>query len=364
MITPYMNLTLPEVSETQGPDWAEEINTAFSGVDSHDHAAGQGRPIGPSGININADLTFNNYNITEPRTVRLYTNAAPLALGTDLGCLYRAAVDLYYNDGNGNQIQITSGGGVAGSPGNISNLVSPASASYVVGSKTFVWQQDVNKAAHMDCASIILRNTTTSSNGLTLSPPAAMGSNFTLTLPSLPASTKIMVCDSSGNMGATYGVDNSTIEVSSNNLQVKDLGITTAKLGDEAVTQAKRAALGQQTSSAFNQSTSSMTATPVPGASVTLTTTGRPVFIGGIKGFIELSLGQDAFGVVEIYRDGGSIASFTFGPSPVSADLYYPLNIFTIDVPSAASHTYQLYYFITNSLRVLRVDGQIMAYEL
>jgi hypothetical protein len=56
-----------------------------------------------------------------------------------------------------------------------------------------------------------------------------------------------MSLDSSGNLYADYVVDNSTIEIASNIIQVKDLGITTAKLADSAVTTLKIADLNVTT---------------------------------------------------------------------------------------------------------------------
>ena len=198
MSTPYMNLPIPTVDQTPGPDWAMEVNSSFTSVDSHNHAAGQGRPINPAGININADLAMNNYNLNNSRSLQLFSNASPLNLGTDIRCLYAASVDLYFNDGNGNQIRITQGGGVAGTPGSIGSLSPPASVTYVSASQKFVFQQGVNQAASLDVGSITIRDLTTSSNGVTISPPNALGSNYDLTLPTLPPGQQIMTLDSLG----------------------------------------------------------------------------------------------------------------------------------------------------------------------
>ncbi len=167
----------------------------------------------------------------------MQSQLSPLA---DLGTLYQSGVDLFYTDGDGNPIRITQSGGVIGTPGSISGLVSPASATYVPISQTFIWQSDVNTAANMDMGSIILRNLTVSSFGLTVMPPT-LGSNYSITLPTLPVSQKIMTLDAAGNMSAPYVVDNSTIEIQANVIQVKDLGIITVKLADNAVTNLKLA---------------------------------------------------------------------------------------------------------------------------
>lgn len=203
-MTPNMNLTLPTVGLEAGPAYAQEINNDMSTIDGHDHSAGNGVQITPAGLSINSDLSFLTNNATFLRSVRFVPQGAPLSGGSDLGCLYENGVDLFYNDGNGNQIRLTQSGSIAGTSGAITGLVSPASASYVVGSKTFVFQSDVNKAANLDAGSVIIRKLTTSSPGITLAPPSGLGSDYTFTFPIAPPSqTSVLVMDSSGNVSAT-----------------------------------------------------------------------------------------------------------------------------------------------------------------
>lgn len=237
--SPNMLLPVPTVGVEAGPTWATDINNCLSIIDSHNHTPGYGVQITPDGLNINSDLTLGNNNLTNARSLRLTVQTTPLALPTDLACLYASGVDLYFNDNNGNQIRITQSGGVAGSPGSISNLTSPASASYVSGTQTFVWQSAASTPANLDAGYIILRNNTASSRGLTLYPPTAMGSNFSIILPSLPVQTNIMTLDASGNMAASFYPDNSTLEVSGSSLRVKASGITATQIASDAVTTAK-----------------------------------------------------------------------------------------------------------------------------
>lgn len=239
IVSPNMMLPVPGVGVTEGPQYASDINSCLTLIDAHNHSSGQGVQITPSGLDISSDLSFQNHNATLLRTARFSQQSGVLALASDLRCLYAVNDDLYYNDGAGNNVRITQSGAVAGTPGSIANLVSPASASYVSLDATFVWQSDANTPANMDMGGIILRNILANSKGLTITPPAAMGSDYSIILPALPASQKIMTLDASGNMTAPYVVDNSTIEVSSNTIQVKDLGITTAKLASSAVIMSK-----------------------------------------------------------------------------------------------------------------------------
>lgn len=243
-MSPNMNLIIPTVSVDPGPDWALNINASLSIIDQHNHAPGSGVPVTQAGISLSASgapfdsLSFASTNAYALRSVRFTAQSAALALVTDIGCLYEAGVDLYYNDGSGNQIRLTQGGSIVGTAGSISGLPSgTASASYSGG--TFVWQSATNTAANMDAGSYILRNSTASSKGLTLQPPNAMAADYSLTLPSLPASTLIMRLDSSGNMSAALGVDNSTIEIASNTLRVPTSGITATQLAPNSVTTSK-----------------------------------------------------------------------------------------------------------------------------
>lgn len=210
--SPNMNLTIPTVGETVGPTYAQQINASLSLIDLHNHSSGNGVQITPSGLNINADLSFGSNNATSLRSSRYSAQSAPLALSTDVNCLYVSGVDLYYNDGNGNRIRVTASGGVNGTPGSITNLVSPASATYVSGSQTFVWQSNANVAANMDVGSVLLRNLTVSSNSVTLSPPSPIASSYTIVLPTLPASRTFLTIDNLGNMQAPL-YDTTTLSV-------------------------------------------------------------------------------------------------------------------------------------------------------
>lgn len=377
-----MNLVIPSIGLEPGPDWASDVNASLTILDQHDHSPGHGTTIPPSGININSDLSFNNNNLIQARSLRMFVQSAALGLVSDIGCLYVTGVDLYYNDVSGNQIQITAAGGVAGTPGSIGGLTAPASATYVPLSSTFVWQSNVNTPANMDFASAILRNLTVSSFGLTLNPPSAMGANFSITLPTLPATQKILTLDNSGNMGAVYDVDNVTIEIVSNNLQVKDGSITTAKLATGAAignitsgtvtagliepsnaAQSANSGLQVYTSGTFAQI----------GFSVTITTHGRPVIAGmqaiagaGLNGYIEIYAG--AAGSFQLRRDGTTIAYYTFYNNSVGSGANMAVTLPpTLDVSVPAGvHTYAWFAARAGAaVPSIQLDGQsTVAYEL
>lgn len=378
-----MALPVPVVGSEPGPTYATDINTCMTLIDAHDHTTGKGVPIIPSGMNISADLTFANNNATSLRSARFQAQSSPLALSTDKGCLYESGVDLYYNDGSGNQIRMTQSGSIAGTSGSISGLVSPAAATYVPGTSAFVWQSAALTPANLDAASIILRNLSASSKGLTLNPPAAMGSNFSITLPSLPVSTKIMSIDNSGNVGAAYDVDNTSLQISANVLSVKDLGITTAKINTAGVTQAKKelrttgtsvAAGGVAVSTSSSTfSTASASAVDVTNLSVTIVTLGNPVMVMLVSdGAAASNVGPSnnaasstANGEIYFVRGSTTILDSLMVVQVGSGNTINSQGILTfLDVIAAGTYTYKVQAAL-NAGQFMNVKNcKLVAYEL
>ena len=110
--TPNMNLVLPDVSLTTGPQWATLLNQALTAIDSHNHTTGEGQKITPSGINISSDLSFGLNNAIGLRTLRLNNYSSFTGTVNDKGCFYVLNNELYYVDGVGNTVQVTSNGAV------------------------------------------------------------------------------------------------------------------------------------------------------------------------------------------------------------------------------------------------------------
>lgn len=352
--SPNMLMPVPVVGVDPGPQYAIDIDSCLNIIDQHNHASGSGVKITPDGLNINADLTLNNNNLIATKSVRFQIQPSALAGVSDLGCLYEVGVDLYYNDGLGNQVRITQSGAVAGTPGSIANLTSPASASYVGASETFVWQSDVNKPANLDAGYIILRNNSVSSNGLTLFPPSAMGADYSLTLPALPiAANAFVTINPTGAMASTIAPDGTSIAFSGTVLQIPTSGVTTIKIADANVTRPKLVAVGQQVSAssgAFDSTSNSYT--PVTNLTGTITTTGRPVQIM----FIPDGTGNDAYIggddsssstvsiLYRIKRDTTVIAVVRVQSEHTGSSLARiaipPAALNTIDVVGAGTYTY------------------------
>ncbi len=203
MSTVNMNLNIPTVAITDGPEWAALINACFETIDGHDHTAGKGVLITPDAMNISSDLSFSGNNLTDARSLRMSNQGSPLVLGDDIGCLSYVGDDLYFNDGNGIQVRITQNGAVAGTPGSIANLVSPATAAYVAANGSFVWQSDVNLGATMDSGSVTIREMVASGKGVTLQAPTSLAADYAITMPaSAPASNLPVSMSAAGVLSA------------------------------------------------------------------------------------------------------------------------------------------------------------------
>jgi len=336
--SPNMGLVVPTVSVDPGPDWANNINASLSIVDQHNHSSGSGVQINPAGININSDLPFNGNNLTLVRSTRFSVQPAALSGVSDLGCLYVTGVDLYYNDENGNQIQLTAGGTVNATSSGISS--GTASASFIGG--TLVVNSASNTPANVQCGSVLIGNVVAASKFCTLSVQNSLASNYALTLPTIPVSTSFVTIDSSGNMGTSSGVSAAQIAsgsitgsqiatqtVAQSNLALRSTG-TTVGAGGVAISNA-----------AVSFITNSTSYVSVTNLSVTITTTGRPVFIGlqntttsSTQAYIFAASSETGF--IELLRGSTSISTYSYqGQVP-------PPTCMIIDAVSSGTYTYSI----------------------
>jgi hypothetical protein len=329
--SPNMNLTIPIVGQDPGPDYGNNLVNDLSLIDSHDHSLGQGIQITPSGLNINADLPLTGNNLTLVRTVRFTPQTiAPSGPG-DVGCLFESSAgDFWYNNSAGVAVQITNGNSIVGASGSISGLVSPASASYVSATSSFVFQSNALVAANLDLQNIILRNAGASSFGLTLSPPNAMGSDISMVLPSIPAATGFMTMNSSGSMSAATPIVGG---ITQSMLAARSTG-TTVGAGGVGIT---------SSCGAFQTPPSNVAYQAVTNFSITITTTGRPVYIGIIP---DGSTNNSGFGAVncgilmQLLR-GASVISQWAGGVYASFQVFNPTNGMSyLDVVGAGTYTY------------------------
>lgn len=198
-----MQLQIPIVGITIGPEYANDVNNSLNLVDSHDHTFGKGVPITTNALNINADLTLNTFNLISTNTVRFVQRTSTIPnVAPNQGCIYIANGDFYVNDALGhNPIQITSGGAVNATTSGISNP--PASATFI--SSQLVVNSNVTTPANIVMASAILGNLIPSTNTYTVSPPT-LGANYVVTMPLPPTpngTTAALIMDWTGAITAS-----------------------------------------------------------------------------------------------------------------------------------------------------------------
>lgn len=266
-----MNLPIPTVGVDPGPDYALNVDACLAILDGHNHAAGSGVQITPSGLNINTDLPLNQNNLTLVGSIQYISlSGDPSSLNTG----YVKGGNLFFTDGAGNHIRFTSGGSIVGATGNITGLGGGAAVTYTNPTTKYIFTDNNTFPAGLDSGALIVRQTDVAApNGITIQSPNALAGNYSLTLlPALPGSTQALTVGSSGNIG-TITYDNIGVGMTSvganaiANTRTRATG-TTVGLGGVAIS-----------ASCGSFSTNSSSFVPVTNLSVTLTTSGRPVMI-------------------------------------------------------------------------------------
>lgn len=380
--TPYMNLILPVPTSEPGPTWAEELVTAFESVDSHNHSSGQGVQVPTAGLNINADLNTNNYNFTSFRSTRYQDQGSSLAGANDKGCLYIAAGNLYYNNGSGVAIQLTAGSALnAASIGGIGGDYSTSTASeyYTSAQTTFYFTQAANTVAALAGGAYSFYYNLLSGFAVTMQASASLGASYSLTLPTaLPASQAVLTSNASGVMSFAT-IDNSTLEDSSNTLQIKDHGVTQVKLAAMATGTTVAAGGIAVSASSGSYSSASTSVTAVTNLSVTITTTGRPVKLtlqalptsGATTSYIGVNANAaTASATFNFYRGSTQLCNQVLGvnnftsPGILEIDVP-PEQVSFYDVVAAGTYTYTLQAFSnTVATNHLVHECVLVAYEI
>jgi len=113
---PVMGLTIPTPGVDPGPEYAQEISDDLPIIAQHRHTGASnqdGYQVPTAGIDINADLSFNGFNATSLRTIRLTEqNTIPSGVG-DIGVLYFYQGNAWLNTGSGIPVQINAGSSLA-----------------------------------------------------------------------------------------------------------------------------------------------------------------------------------------------------------------------------------------------------------
>lgn len=358
-ITPYMSLNLPTVGLSPSPTWASDLISAIYAVDAHNHN-GVGVKLTQAALQITDQLNLQTNALANASRVGLSQLSASLGSNYQ-GQLYRVGNDLYYNDGAGVTIRITSSGAIdVGSVGGITGLASPASVSYSSVSKTFKFEQDSNYAATILSGNLAIReNAAGVTNTVTLMSPSSLASSYSLTLPgALPSTQSVLQLTTGGVITPSNTISSlsvGTLSVTSSltsaaatingalDFSGGSIAAASANKVIDAYTRPTGSSVGVRgvaiasADSGF-WSTTSQTSVDVSNQSVTITTSGRPVritFNGG-----HLGIDGQGWAAFELYRGSTLISTTTVKANTLC---YIPgSSISHIDMPAAGTYTYKL----------------------
>ena len=365
--SPNMNLILSTVNVDSGLLWEQNLNASLTTVDGHNHTSGNGVQIPAAGLNINAALSFQNQQAINLQATTFQQQSSlatlnALFVGTD--------GNLYFNDGVGDpSIQMTLGGGVNATSSGITGS-GGASAAFTTG--VLIVQSATNTPGNISGGSLLMGNVVASSKFLTLSPPASMGTNYTITLPPLSSLSTgtIVTTDGSGNLGTTTpdAVGTSMTATGANAIAASRTRATGSTVGVGGV--------AVDTVSSYSNATTLLTTV----ASVTITTSGRPVVVMLIaedvlvsSGFSLTSTGSsNLFASFRLNQGSTGVGATTVGQAATSAVLtsivFPPSQIQFLDFPAAGTYTYtikaSLSLSATGSPTLAGQNFSMTAYEL
>ena len=277
VITPYMNMNLPNPSSTIGPQWATQLNTALGVVDAHNHTPGNGVQVPTAGLNINSDLNIKGNALFDAGSVMLADQGSSLP-STRRELVYGAAGNLWFNDGSGNAIQITGSGGVlsgstCGGPGGCT-IITPTTFQTSGGTT----ECTIDNSGNISCngsgtfgnglsvtaggativgptnAAGITASGNVAANTLTIGGAAQLDGGINCVLHVVSSGSNVFTMDCSGNGTMTGGLTLGG-QLNMGNNRITNLG--SAVLGTDAVTLGQLldgggAFVGSQNSCAFN----------------------------------------------------------------------------------------------------------------
>lgn len=226
--TANLGLTLPTLNGDRGV-WDSPWNDNGTLLDLHDHSTGKGVKVTPTGLNLNADLTFAGNAATNLKGVVFTAQvAAPASLA-----VYVKSNDLYFKDGAANEVRLTASGAInIATTGGIAGDYIAASASvyYDSAAKTYrflsaaplpnVWQYLGTGGVDLyEQGSGILTR-------VRLISPGALAASYVVTFPAaLPGSTLLTQVSSTGVMTWSNTIANA-VAMSSTLTVGSTLGVT------------------------------------------------------------------------------------------------------------------------------------------
>lgn len=211
-ITPNMGLDKPTLGGDSGA-WDDKLNTSLDLLDAHDHTAGNGTRVPVDGLDIDEDLPFGGFGLTDVGRVVFFASAAP----SDAVCLYVSSSDneLYWRTFSGADVKLTSGttintslvGGIGGDYSTVG-----AEVAYDDGSDRYTFKQQGSPRtwARIACGDVRLYETGTNETVFVgLKAPAGLAVSYDVTFPdAVPDSTSLMLMDAGGVMTVSNTVPN------------------------------------------------------------------------------------------------------------------------------------------------------------
>lgn len=223
--TTYMLMDLPTPGGSVDV-WGTLLNTLLEQkVDSHDHTTGKGTKVPVAGINVNVDFPFNSKRATGLAGVALDAVVSDPVGAREL--YSKAPGDLYWNNGAGTHVQLTTGGSinvasVAGIGGDYPSV--SAAFDYVDASDSYTAKQQIGAGvrqwARLESADLRLYEYKAHPAvgpvpGLFvgLASPAALAASYTLTFPGAlpPAIKTVLQSDSTGAMSFSNSIEQATL---------------------------------------------------------------------------------------------------------------------------------------------------------
>jgi hypothetical protein len=215
--SPTTNMLLVQPSENgDAGTWDTILTALFLLIDAHDHSTGKGVTVKSAGISINADLSIASggvfYALKDVKTLDFQpsTAASMTSYASNLFVNSSDSNNLYFRTQSGTNVRITNGtslditasGGIAGD-----YISTGAEVAYSDAGKEYTFKGKDPDNFWMALRSGPLRIAqldTTESVYVEVIAPAALGSSYTITLPTAaPAATSVVQISSSGVLSAS-----------------------------------------------------------------------------------------------------------------------------------------------------------------
>lgn len=393
-LSPNMELTLPIINLTPDPAWAQDLLLDLNTIDSHNHIPGSGVQVPTAGININANLPFNNFSLTNLSSVDFIGQGSTLTIPSSI---YTFNGNLYYTNASGVPVQITSGSSVnvSGTGGFQGDYITSNAVAYFNNTANlYFYTNSSGIYSAIQGSSQILTNPL--GNSVTLEPDASLATNLTLVLPSALPSVTTPVTLSSGGLLSTSLITTSFIspqavtaaKIANNTItstQIANGTITATQIANNTITATQLAALNIQTSpgggASITTTSSSLTFT---GNALSITSVaGRSIMVilqsagGAFASYIGAqanSAGNNASMQLVIQRNGSTLVRYDLGvnssffnntPPAIRAPLSSCYFVDTTATGIGTTYTYAVYIAVTQSNNTAEINNaSLVVYEI